>query len=77
MKYKYGKSRLSLLQVTKDYSENASIHGVGYVFSGKTSLERFIWFILVIIALALASHFTRNVYINWQDNPVITSLKVK
>ena len=71
------KSRLSLLKVSKDYSENASIHGVGYIFSAKTAIERAIWFILVLVALILASVFTKDVYVKWQASPVITSLKVQ
>ena len=68
-------SKISLLQLTKDYSSNASIHGVGYIFSGKTFLEKFAWFVCVISALAFATFFSIDLYIKWNENPVVTNLK--
>lgn len=69
-------SKLSILQVIKDYAANASIHGVGYIFSGKTYFEKFVWLVLVLTAVALASFLSCDVYVKWKENPVITSLKV-
>ena len=37
------KPKFSLLGITKEYSASASVHGVGYVFSAATAVERFIW----------------------------------
>ena len=35
--------RVSLVALTKEYASNASIHGVGYIFSAATALEKLIW----------------------------------
>ena len=39
MKLKEG----SVSGLPREYSENASIHGIAYIFSAKTAVEKFIW----------------------------------
>ena len=37
------KEKVSILGLTKEYSESASIHGVGYIFSAANAVEKSIW----------------------------------
>lgn len=97
MKPQPTKSKFSLLGITREYSSNASVHGVGYVFTAATAVERFIWqlqvtsykvnkitisyilferFLLIVIALVCAGYLTLGVYKQWQERPLVTSLKV-
>ena len=39
------KSKLSIFQILKEYSSNASIHGVGYMFTAENAIEKTIWYI--------------------------------
>ena len=37
------KEKVSILGLTREYSESASIHGVGYIFSAANAVEKSIW----------------------------------
>ena len=41
----------------------------------KSVAARIIWFILVVLALASAAKFARNIFKDWQEDHTITSLK--
>ena len=40
------KSKLSIFQILKEYSSNASIHGVGYIFTAANAIEKTIWYFM-------------------------------
>ena len=40
------KSKLSIFQILKEYSSNASIHGVGYIFNAANAIEKTIWYFM-------------------------------
>ena len=35
--------KVSLFGIPKEYSENATIHGIAYIFSASNAIEKFIW----------------------------------
>ena len=60
----------------REYSEASSVHGVNYVFSKSLPLlDRLLWALLTLAALALAAYWSMTAYNNWQENLVTTSLK--
>ena len=66
---------MGVLQTVKEYSENCTVHGVGYVFaSGQHIVERLLWLIVVVVGVALASFFSIEAYLAWGDFPLITSV---
>ena len=60
----------------REYSEASTVHGVSYVFSRSLPLlDRLLWTLLTMIALALAAYWSLTAYSNWQENLVTTILK--
>ena len=41
--------KFSVLGLPKEYSENATIHGISYVFSASNAIEKFIWCVIITI----------------------------
>ena len=86
------KSKVSLLGILREYAENASIHGIAYIYSSTNAVEKFVWcvqsshtwhtmkcwvrFALVLAALCCTVYVVSCDYRQWQDKPVTTSLKV-
>ena len=69
------KKQTPFMKTLSDYASASVIHGVAYINpSGNTTGERILWFILVALAFAFASHEVRILYQRWQENPVITVL---
>ena len=57
------------------YSGNSTAHGISYIFEkGQSVLERILWLFAVSIAITVAIYFSIIAYVNWKDQPVITSL---
>ena len=66
----------ALFRTTEEYSGNATVHGVGYVFSGDTpAVDRFLWALLVLGFLSLATYLSVIMYTDWRANQVTTTLK--
>lgn len=64
-----------LLKTLREYSENSSVHGVGYIFeNGQHFLERLVWVIVVFVGVSLATFFSVEAYLAWGRFPVITSV---
>ena len=62
-------------QTTKQYSENTTIHGIGYIFeSGLSVLERLLWILVVSLGIFFAILLSVTAYQNWQENPVLTTV---
>ena len=36
-------SKVSLLGILREYAENASIHGIAYIYSSSNAVEKFVW----------------------------------
>ena len=41
--------KYSIIGLPKEYSENATIHGISYVFSASNAVEKFIWWVIIIM----------------------------
>ena len=58
------------------YSQATTIHGLQYVFEDDLSpLEYCFWILVVFIGLSLATLLSVFAYIEWKENPVLTSVK--
>ena len=58
------------------YSQATTIHGLQYVFEEDLSpLEYCFWILVVFIGLSLATLLSVFAYIEWKENPVLTSVK--
>ena len=56
------------------YASVTTIHGISYVFEEKRPLDRVFWVAVVLLALGMVIHLSTNSYLNWQEDPVITSI---
>ena len=60
----------------KEYSEAATVHGVGYVFSRSLPLaDKVLWALITLSCLSLAVYWSVTAFGNWQENLVVTTLK--
>ena len=59
-----------------DFANTTSIHGIAYIFNTTLLiLERLIWLIVFGIFAVLAIFWSVEAYFQWQDFPVLTSVK--
>ena len=66
----------SLIRTTKDYANQSSIHGIGYIFDQKLGVcDRLLWLMVVLAFLSLATYLTWNTWIQWREEQVVMSLK--
>ena len=68
-------TKASIVRVLRGYAESASVHGVGYVVSARSSGDRLLWLCLVLLNLTSASYLSYQVFVSWQETPVVTHLK--
>ena len=68
-------TKISLFESFHDYSSASSIHGLRYFSDRKHSAcGRAFWIIIVAIALSLTSFQVVNIWNEWFEDPVVTSL---
>ena len=66
----------SMIRIIREYAENTTIHGINYIFeSGIPIIDRLLWIVAMVIMLCLASYMSTDAYIDWEDNPVVTTVK--
>ena len=60
----------------KGYCDRATVHGLSYV-SDSTSfpLDRCLWLLVCIIFASLAIALSTQAYTDWQNDPVLTTVK--
>ena len=59
-----------------EYAAGTTVHGITYIFEeGRLILERVIWLIVVALAVTFALVLSISAYHNWQDNPVLTTIR--
>ena len=57
------------------FANATSIHGISYIFDNSLLvLERVLWFVVVAVFVGLCTHFIVDAYLDWQRNPIITSV---
>ena len=60
----------------KQYASVSTAHGISYIFEeGRFFVERIVWVVVVVAALAFAICMSISAFHNWKDNPVLTSVK--
>ena len=65
-----------MYNIVKDYSEYSTIQGVVYIFqTNQTQIGKFFWSLVIIAMLALGTYWSVSAYQDWQDNPVMTTIK--
>ena len=69
------KKKKPCFKTLKEYSASSTTHGISYVFEDdRLLIERFLWVVVIIIAIYIAASFSIQAYVNWQENPVLTSV---
>ena len=69
-------ARKRIVDTTKEYSSSTTIHGMAYLFGDHISgVERLLWAVVVFLALYFAAYQVSNLYNEWQENPVATTLE--
>jgi hypothetical protein len=59
----------------KEYASASTAHGFFYLAEdGRSKLERVFWLFVVVSAILFCYFQTATLYIQWQDNPVMTNL---
>ena len=65
-----------MFQVLFEYSEYSTIQGIIYIFQSRQSLVgRIVWVSIVAFMLLLGSYWSIQSYIDWQNNPVLTTVQ--
>lgn len=57
-----------------NYFKESSLHGLLYISTADNCLERFVWTILVIVQIILASFLVQESWLTWEQSPVVTSV---
>ena len=59
----------------KEYGGATTIHGIPYILEdGRKMFERLLWVSLVILGMVLTIHLSAQLYNDWQDDPVLTTV---
>ena len=66
--------RKRILLTSQGYASNTTIHGISYLIQSRHGIETFVWFLIVVAAMMFTILQTTTLYIDWQNEPVITSL---
>ena len=63
-------------QTITEYCHNSTVAGLSYISdTGAYVLDRLLWLIAVIVFASLAIYWSLQAYFDWQDEPVITTVK--
>ena len=62
--------------IAQDYAESATIHGISYIGQREQAWpHRLLWLLVVFGGVAVAVHLSTSAYTNWQEDPIITSVR--
>ena len=68
-------SELSIVSFMREYSSRTTVHGISYICDITIAhFDRFLWLVLCAFFTFLAVFISIKAYIDWQDDPVITTL---
>ena len=74
--HKRKSARKKTLETTKEFCDATSIHGFAYISHERnSSIDRIFWSVVVILALSFTAYQVIVLYLEWQDEPVITTLE--
>ena len=61
----------------QDYSESATIHGISYIGQRDQAWpHRLLWLGVVCCGVATAVFLSTEAYYGWQDDPILTTVRV-
>ena len=66
-----------LSQIKKDFVEyfsTTTVHGFSYIVGGRNILEKVLWVLFIAIGVSFCTHILVNLYQQWEDNPVETTI---
>ena len=65
----------TILNTLKNYADKSTPHGIAYISEdGRPASERIFWVIVTALALGFTAFQTTTLYMQWKDDPVVTSL---
>ncbi|XP_058826840.1 pickpocket protein 28-like [Topomyia yanbarensis] len=65
--------RTGLRDLFREYCSTSTVHGVSYISSRRSRLERIWWFVVIVLAVYGCGRLIEKVYRKWDENPVIVS----
>ena len=67
--------KLSIVSLVREYSDRTTVHGISYICDTTIAhLDRCLWLFVCGFFTFLAVFVSVKAYIDWQDDPVITTL---
>ena len=76
MKYKVSSPASALAKTAKEFADHTTVHGISYVADKKAPLfSNLLWASVCILSMAAAIYLSVESYNQWQERPVITTLK--
>ena len=64
-----------VMKTLKEYGGATTVHGIPYILEkGRTPAERCLWVVLVITAFLVALKISIQIYNDWRDELVVTSV---
>ena len=71
-----GRHPTSVVRKTvKEYCTQATVHGLKYVSdTNSPPLDRCLWAFVCLISMCLAIALSAKSYIDWQDDPILTTI---
>ena len=67
--------KAGLVNTVKEFTQNSTVHGIGYIFSkGIPLADSIFWTLLSLGSLSLAIYMSADAYLEWQTKPTITTL---
>ena len=71
-----GRHPTSVVRKTvKEYCTQATVHGLKYVSdTNSPPLDRCLWAFVCLISMCLAIALSAKAYIDWQDDPILTTI---
>ena len=68
--------KISVRKTLTDFAENTTIHGIGYIFNALIPfIERCLWAVVFGFFAILAIYWSADIAVQWQADPVLTSVK--
>ena len=65
-----------LLNIFENYGSSATVHGISYIFKRNSRLqEKPVYILAVTGAVFFAIWSSRDIYISWKSNPVLTTIE--
>ena len=77
MKGEKSKKKSFLGKNIEEFASRSSVHGLSYVFDRQFKFaDQFLWLVIFVSFLAMAIYLITIAFNDWQDNQVITPIKV-